>query len=212
MMFRMSTGPGPVRRRYFRPVTRDEDDDTERQPDIRCLDRRTVYENPWMTLTEDIVERGDGSTGIYGVVRSRDFSLIMPFDGVHFHLVEQYRYPVEQRLWEFPQGAVVDPPGLTPREAAAVELQEEAGLVADTWTHLGFLHAGYGRSSSGFDVFLATDLSPVPTSREIEEQDMRCGTFTEDEVWQLISRGLMTDSQSVAALALLDRYMGRVAH
>lgn len=50
-MFRMSTGPGSVRRRYFRPVTRDEDDDTEGQPDIRCLDRRTVYENPWMTLT-----------------------------------------------------------------------------------------------------------------------------------------------------------------
>ena len=87
----------------------------------------------------------------------------------------------------------------------AVELEEEAGLTAGAWQHLGFLHAGYGRSTNGFDVFLAEDLHQVPPRREIEEQDMRSGTFTLDEVWGLIRDGRMTDSHSIAALALWER-------
>ncbi len=175
-------------------------------PDVRCLDSRIVYENPWMTLTEDTVERRDGSTGLYGVMRSRDFALVIPWDGERFHLVEQFRYPVGARLWEFPQGSVVGERATSPREVAAVELEEEAGLRAGRWHHLGFLHAGYGRSSNGFDVFLAEDLERVPARREVEEQDMRSGTFTLAELWSLVDAGSLTDSHSLAALALWERW------
>lgn len=174
-------------------------------PDVRCVERTIVYQNPWTTLTEDIVERRDGSRGLYAVMRSRDFALVIPFDGERYHLVEQYRYPVEARHWEFPQGSVAEPEALSAQQVAEVELAEEAGLEAGTWQHLGFLHAGYGRSSGGFDVFLATDLSSVPPRRELEEKDMRTGAFTMDEVWSLIDNGRMTDSHSVAALTLLGR-------
>jgi 8-oxo-dGTP pyrophosphatase MutT (NUDIX family) len=180
-------------------------DDVNHQddPDVRCIERTVVYENPWTTLTEDVVERRDGSRGLYAVMRSRDFALVIPFDGERYHLVEQYRYPVEARLWEFPQGSVSQPTGLTAQQIAEVELAEEAGLTAASWEHLGFLHAGYGRSSGGFDVFLATRLTAVPPRREPEEQDMRTGAFTMDELWLLVDEGRMTDSHSVAALALL---------
>lgn len=177
----------------------------DEDPDVRCLDSRVVYENPWMTLTEDTVQRRDGSTGLYGVMRARDFALVLPWDGERFHLVEQFRYPVGARLWEFPQGSVGSDRATTPEQVAAVELEEEAGLTAGAWQHLGFLHAGYGRSTNGFDVFLAEDLYQVPPRREIEEQDMRSGTFTLDEVWGLIRDGRMTDSHSIAALALWER-------
>lgn len=171
-------------------------------PDVRCLDSRVVYTNPWMTLTEDTVQRRDGSTGLYGVMRARDFALVIPWDGTHVHLVEQFRYPVGARLWEFPQGSVSDDRAPTPADVAAIELEEEAGLRADRWQHLGFLHAGYGRSSTGFDVFLAEDLVEVAPRREIEEQDMRSGKFTLAELWHLVHTGQMTDSHSIAALAL----------
>lgn len=182
------------------------DESTSGDPDVRCIERKVVYENPWTTLTEDVVERRDGSRGLYAVMRSRDFALVIPFDGERYHLVEQYRYPVEARLWEFPQGSVAEPDGMSAQQVAEVELVEEAGLEAATWEHLGFLHAGYGRSSGGFDVFLATDLSAVPPRRELEEQDMRSGTFTMEELWSLVDQGRMTDSHSVAALALLERW------
>lgn len=181
-------------------------------PDVRCLSSRVAYENPWMTLTEDEVEHRDGSRGTYAVVRARDFALVIPFDGERFTLVEQFRYTVGRRLWEFPQGSVREPHGLSPRHVGEIELAEEAGLSAETWTHLGRLHAGYGRSTVAFDVFLAEALSVVPARREVTEQDMRTGTFTLAEIWDLVHSGLVTDSHTVAALALLDRYRSSGAH
>lgn len=184
-------------------------DQADAAPDVRCLSTRIAYENPWMTLTEDEVEYRDGSRGTFAVVQARDFALVIPFDGERYTLVEQFRYTVGRRLWEFPQGAVREPAGLSAREVGEIELAEEAGLAAAAWTHLGRLHAGYGRSSTAFDVFLAEDLSAVPTRREVTEQDMRTGTFTLDGIWDLVDRGLVTDSHTVAALALLGQRAGK---
>ena len=158
-----------------------------------------------MSVTEDEVQRRDGSTGLYGVVHSRDFVLVIPFDGERFHLVEQYRYPVGARLWEFPQGSVADGRDLTPEEMAAVELAEETGIRAERLVRLGFLHHGYGRSTNGFHAFYATGLTTGAAAREIEEQDMRTGSFTLDEMWAMVDEGRITDAASLAAVALLER-------
>ena len=166
---------------------------------------RTVYENPWMRLTEDDVVLPDGSAGSYAVVHAPDFVLVIPFDGERFHLVEQYRHPVGRRLWEFPQGSVTEPAGLAPEAAAAIELAQEAGLAADRLDPLGFLHESTGRCTNGFHAFVATGLRPAAADREPEEADMRSGTFTLDGIWRLIDEGSLTDASSVAALALLAR-------
>jgi len=180
-------------------------------PDIRTLASRPVYENPWMTVTEDLIERRDGSTGVYGVVHSPDFVVVIPFDGARYHLVEQYRYPVKGRFWEFPQGSVADP-DLNPEEIARTELAEESGLEATELRHLGFLHSAYGRATNGFHVFLATGLTEGKTAREHEEQDMLSGAFTEEELWDLVAGGTFADAASLAAWALLERSGRQESH
>ena len=96
---------------------------------------------------------------------------------------------------------------LPPEELAAIELAEETGIRAGRLERLGFLHHGYGRSTNGFHAFYATELTPGPAEREVEEQDMRSGAFTRDELWALVAAGVMTDAASLAALALLDRLL-----
>jgi len=59
-----------------------------------------------MRLREDVIQRPDGSQGIHSYVEKPDFALIIPVDRDGFHLVEQYRYPVSHRSWEFPQGTL----------------------------------------------------------------------------------------------------------
>ncbi len=59
-------------------------------PELRRIDSRTVYKNRWMTVREDRVRRLNGEDGLYGVVEKPDFSLIVPFDGEKFHLVQQH--------------------------------------------------------------------------------------------------------------------------
>ena len=60
---------------------------------IRTLGSQVVYENRWMRVREDAIERPDGSRGLYGVVEKPDFVAIAAIDrpcGL-VHLVEQYR-------------------------------------------------------------------------------------------------------------------------
>jgi 8-oxo-dGDP phosphatase len=90
-----------------------------------------------------------------------------------------------------------------PAELARAELAEETGLRAGSLELLGHLHCAYGMSSQGFDVFLATELTPGPPAREESEQDMRQRRVSRAEFEQLIRSGRVTDDSTLAAYALL---------
>jgi 8-oxo-dGTP pyrophosphatase MutT (NUDIX family) len=163
---------------------------------------RVVYRNPWMTVREDTVRHLDGSPGIYGVIEKPDFALALPRWSGGFWLVEQYRYPIARRAWEFPQGSWGSGRKGDPVELARQELAEETGLRAAGMAHLGHLFEAYGFSTQGFDVYLATGLTEGPPDREVSEQDMQHRAFTDDEVEQLIVTGQLVDAPSLAALTL----------
>jgi 8-oxo-dGTP pyrophosphatase MutT (NUDIX family) len=171
---------------------------------IRQLTTREVYRSPWMSVREDVVEFPSGATGTYSVVDKRDFVVVLPYADDGFWLVEQFRYPVGRREWEFPQGGwAVDRDG-TPAELAALELREETGFVAESLVHLGRLHAAYGFCSQGYDVFLATGLTPGDPAREVTEQDMVHEWRSVADVREMVRHGRLADAHSVAALALYD--------
>jgi 8-oxo-dGDP phosphatase len=176
---------------------------TVRVDPIEQLSSREVYRNSWMTVREDGVRRADGTSGIYGVIDKPDYALIIPVDGEALHLVEQFRYPLGLRRWEFPQGTAPGLVEMDARELAARELREETGLIAGELTELGRLDVAAGMSSQRGRVFLATELTEGPHERELEEQDMRTAWFKRTEFEQLIARGEITDAQSLAAYALL---------
>jgi 8-oxo-dGDP phosphatase len=170
---------------------------------VESLGSREVYANPWMIVREDTIRRTDGSTGIYGVVDKPHYALVIPLDGERVHLVEQFRYPLGMRRWEFPQGTAPDRAEADPMELAARELREETGLRADKLVEIGVLDVAPGMSSQRGRVFLATGLTDGAPEREAEEQDMRTAWFHRAEVEQMIARGEISDAQSVAAYTLL---------
>jgi 8-oxo-dGTP pyrophosphatase MutT (NUDIX family) len=168
---------------------------------IACLASREVYRNSWLSLREDKIRRADGSIGIYTVVDKPLYALVMAYDAGRFRLVEQFRYPLGQRRWEFPQGTA---PGLIhaePAELAARELQEETGLRAASMVALGLLDVAPGMSSQRGWVFLATGITEGEPDREHEEQDMCSAWFSREDVEHMIRRGDITDAQSIAAFA-----------
>lgn len=170
---------------------------------MQTLGSRQVYANAWMSVREDDVRRSDGSSGIYGVVDKPDYALIIPLSRDRVHLVEQYRYPVGARRWEFPQGTAPDRADTDPATLAARELREETGLVAGQLRLLGMLDVAAGMTAQRGRVFLATDLVAGQPEREHTEQDMRSAWFSRADVDRMLRDGQLCDAQSLAAYALL---------
>jgi 8-oxo-dGTP pyrophosphatase MutT (NUDIX family) len=169
---------------------------------IEGVSSREVYRNAWMVLREDDIRRPDGSPGIYGVVDKPTYALVLPYDGQRFRLVEQFRYPVGARRWEFPQGTAPDLADLEPAELAERELREETGLRASSFEALGQLDTAPGMTNQRGWVFLATGISEGDADREPEEQDMRSAWFPRDDVEGMIRSGVIVDAQSIAAYGL----------
>jgi 8-oxo-dGTP pyrophosphatase MutT (NUDIX family) len=170
---------------------------------VKAIDSRVVYRNQWMTVREDAVVLDDGTAGQYGVVDKADFALVIPEAAGGLWLVEQFRYPVKRRAWEFPQGSWGEGGGGTQEELAAAELAEETGLRAAELIPLGHLYGAYGFCSQGFDVFLARGLRDGAPAREPSEQDMRHMQVTEAHFERMIATGEIVDSSTIAAYALL---------
>lgn len=159
-----------------------------------------------MVVREDDIRRQDGSTGIYGVIDKPTYALVVATDGDRYRLVEQFRYPIGLRRWEFPQGTApgtLDGDEPPPAELAAQELREETGLRAASMVVLGQLDVAPGMSSQRGWVFLATGLTEGEHDREPEEQDMHSEWFSGEQIERMIVDGVITDAQTMAAWTLL---------
>ena len=171
---------------------------------MRQTHSEVVYASPWMSVRRDEFIRPDGATGVYSVVDKPDFAIVIAEQDGRLHLVEQFRYPIGRRSWEFPQGGWPVGRSGTMLELAQAELAEETGLRAAGWQHLGRLHEAGGFCSQAFDIFHATGLTPGPHAREESEADMVHRTVTEAEFREMLGSGVIVDGCSVAAYTLLQ--------
>jgi 8-oxo-dGTP pyrophosphatase MutT (NUDIX family) len=170
---------------------------------VRTTSSREVYRNPWIRVREDLVERDDGSPGLYGVVERPHFGLVIPAERDGFWLVEQYRHPLGRRSWEFPQGTWPAGQDGAAEALARAELAEETGLRAAELHHLGHLDLAPGLATQQFDVWLAGGLTQGQTARESTEADMRTAFVPEAEFRAMVRDGRFTDGPSLAAYSLL---------
>lgn len=171
------------------------------QKSIVTLASREVYRNQWLRLREDKILRSNGREGIYSVVDKDDCAIILPIQDGEIWLVEQYRYTIQKRALELPQGGwemeIDDPEAL-----ARGELKEETGLHAEEMTYLGYLWIAYGFCRQKQHVFLATGLTLQERDPDDEEHDMAIHTLPVAEFDQMIVNGTIRDASTVAAWGL----------
>lgn len=168
---------------------------------IRTLSSREVYRNPWLRLREDQIERSNGKPGIYGVVDKDDCAVILPIEGDTVYLIEQFRYTIQQRALELPQGGW-ETPDVDPEELARGELREETGLVAASMTHLGTMWIAYGFAKQKQHVYLATGLTHAGTDPDPEEHDLTLHTISVAQFEAMLLDGTIQDVCTIAAWGL----------
>ncbi len=168
---------------------------------ITTLSSREVYRNYWMRLREDEILRSNGQKGIYGVVEKYDAAIILPIDHDRIWLVEQFRYTIQQRALELPQGSW-ERQIEAPEELARGELKEELGFEAAQMTHLGTLWIAYGFLRQRMHVFLATGLAPTTLAPDAEEDDLAARFVPIADFERMMLDGLIRDDCTLAAWGL----------
>lgn len=177
---------------------------------IKTLSTREVYRNPWLRLREDQIERGNGARGIYGVVEKEDCAIIIPIQGETVYLIEQFRYTIQQRALELPQGGW-ETANVDPEELARGELREETGLQAARMNFLGTMWVAYGFLRQRMHVFLATELTPGTTDPDPEEDDLVLRTTSVADFERMILDGTIQDDCTIAAWGLYRLWKERRA-
>jgi ADP-ribose pyrophosphatase len=168
---------------------------------IRTLSSREVYRNAWLRVREDRIERSNGVEGIYGVIDKDDCAVILPIDGDTIYLIEQFRYTIQERALELPQGGW-ESPDVNPEELARGELREETGLVAASMIHLGTMWIAYGFAKQKQYVYLATGLTQAGTDPDPEEHDLTLHPTSIADFEQMLFDGTIQDSCTLAAWGL----------
>ncbi len=163
-----------------------------------------LWRSRWYNLRQDNVRIHTGAEVTYTFQEHPGAVFIVPVTVERrIALLRQYRYPVDEWLWEIPAGAV---DGAESLEAAARrELAEEIGGTAKEMRYVDHFFAASSVSNLRIHVFLATgvQLRPDGSHREATEL-IETSEFGILETLTMARAGQIKDGQSALALLLCE--------
>ncbi len=173
----------------------------------KTIATNSVYDNPWIKVTQSEVINPKGGKGIYGVVSFKNKAIgIVPVDEEGFiYLVGQYRYTLNEYSWEIPEGGA--PLNEEPLEAAKRELKEETGMVASDWKMIGRIHTSNSVTDEEGFLYLATGLKPGESEPE-ETEELAVKKVHLKAAVEMVMQNKITDSLSIAGIMKAARILG----
>ena len=167
----------------------------------KTLSSETLFEGRVITLTKDTALLENGKTATREVVHHHGGACILPYfaDGT-ICMVRQFRYAMQQQLWELPAGKLEK--GEDPFAAAKRELEEECGLTADNYISLGEFYPTVGYDTEVIYTWVATGLHETKMHLDADE------FLTPDRVplekaYQMVMSGEIKDGKTIAGILKL---------
>jgi ADP-ribose pyrophosphatase len=162
---------------------------------MKIVSSRELLKNKLFTITDEVAVDPDGFQIHRNIVRHPGSAVMMTVDdNRRVLLVQQFRLPAEQELWELPAGHL--DPGEDSLEAAKRELREETGYVAATWRKLVSFWPSPGYVGEKMDIFLAADLTEGKQELMGDER-IKIRWFEPEELAGMIQRGEIQDGKTL---------------
>jgi len=169
------------------------------------LSFRVVYRGPLFRVTRDAVIEPSGIRVHRDIVRHTGSVVILAVDDrrgePRILLERQYRYAVQDYLWELPAGRI----DLGEKELAAAkrELLEETGYSAMRWKQILKYYASPGFVAEPMVLFLARGLRAGVAQPEADEVILR-RWFSLSRTVRMATTGTIRDSKTISGVLWFD--------
>lgn len=168
---------------------------------VQRLEHRVVYRGRVLSLELDRLKEPGGAEVEREVVRHSGASVMLALtEERRLVLVRQYRYAVDEFLWEAPAGHI--DPGEAPEQTARRELVEETGYFPHRLEKLAAIYPSPGFSDEIMYLFLATELEERAACPD-DDEAIEVKLFSLQEVTAMASRGQIRDGKTLLGLMLV---------
>jgi len=170
--------------------------------------RSELRRRPWLEVFEEHVELPDGRLiDDFYTVEMQDFVVVVALTPTGEVVVESlYRHGPGRVTWSLPAGFLHA--GRDPVESAILELREETGYEAESWTLLGRFVVDGNRGCGWCNCLLARDAKRVSEPRSDDLAEAQVALLPWDRMLHLLFAGDMVELASAAAFGLAAIRLG----
>ena len=174
------------------------------------LDREYIVDNKWVKLAKDKVQLPNGTCmDDFYVFEKKNVAIIVALDGNNNVLIKkEYRYPVDEFLYELPGGVIEDstlPADESALETAKRELLEETGYESDEWIKL---LSGYDyptKDTNVVNIFLAKNIRKVSEQKLEVSEDIEFEFIPLKKAIEMCTINKIKVNGTIAGLFLAER-------
>jgi len=132
------------------------------------------------------------------IVHPSNAVAILPLNDDRCKLLKQYRYAIDQYIYEAPAGTME--PGEDPLKTAHRELIEETGFSARTIIQKGFIFTTPGYTDEKIFLFEARDLSPSRVYEKDEDEIIEVVDIATKDLAAMIHEGTIVDAKTICLI------------
>ena len=132
------------------------------------------------------------------IVHPSNAVAILPLNDDRCKLLKQYRYAIDQYIYEVPAGTIE--PGEDPLKTAHRELIEETGFTATTIVKKGFIYTTPGYTDEKIYLFEARNLSPSREYGKDEDEVIEVVDIATKDLATMIHEGIIVDAKTICLI------------
>jgi ADP-ribose pyrophosphatase len=156
-------------------------------------------------LRVDMVRLSNGETSDREIYERPEVAAVLAIDDEEVCLlVRQYRYAIKRETLEIPAGKLDYSDAADHRAAALRELREETGTIPSYLRYMGHIHMSPGCMTETIHLYVAKELTQTGRLELDKDELLSVERVKLSDMRAMIADGAITDSKTVAALALAE--------